>query len=162
MVVNETPVQDRIERRQVRVAKNPPMEIPVERRELEFVAAICRLCHIVRKFLKIGNESPALVAQRANDAITFDLLAHAKHFDGFIDRAGRYLRAPVALTSHQSFFLQLQKGFPNGTLTALEPRRQIKLCQWLAGAQLSQHDIPLQLIERHGRLCRKRTIGGAI
>ena len=162
MIVNEAPVQDRIERRQVGIAKNPPMEIPVERRELELVAAVCRLCHIVRKFLKVGNESPAPMAQCANDAIAFYLLAHAEHFNGFIDRAGRYLGAPVALASHQPFFLQLQQGLANGTLTALEPCRQVKFRQWLAGAQLSEHDIPLQLIERHGRLCWKRTIGWAI
>ena len=87
MIVNEASVQDRIQRRKIGIAKNSPMEIPIECRELQFIIALCRLDHIACKRAQIGNKRTALVAQRPDNTIAFDLLPHAEHLDRFINGA---------------------------------------------------------------------------
>lgn len=98
-------MQDWIERRKIGIAKKPPMKIPIECRELQFVISFCRFHHIARKLVQVEDKCSALIAQSPDDTVAFDLLPDAKHLDGFIDSACRYLGAAVALTPHEPFFL---------------------------------------------------------
>ena len=162
MVVDQAAVQDRIQGGQVCIVEQTAVEVAVEGGEPHLVILPRGLLHGLDQRLQIGKQAAAGVAQGAQHAGTFDLLADAEHLDGFVRRAVRDLRAAMAAPVHQSFLLELQQGFPHRALAAAETGGKFQFHQGFAGSELAEHDVVLEGVEgdrRAGDRARPGALG---